>query len=66
MPKKKVIAARTLKDCLPSFPLKTRKQKRKSKFFIATILCFPEEYSFAFMLGAPALLSCSASSSSFV
>jgi len=33
---------------------------------LATILCFPEEYSFAFMLGAPVLLSCSASSSSFV
>jgi len=29
IPKKKVIAARNLKDCLPSLPLKTRKQKTK-------------------------------------
>jgi hypothetical protein len=43
MPKKKVFAALNLTDCLPSLPLKTRKQKeRKSKFFISTILRFPE------------------------
>ena len=31
MTKKKVIAARNLKDCLPSLPLKTRKAKKKIK-----------------------------------
>jgi hypothetical protein len=36
MPKKKVCAARNLKDCLPNLPLKTGKAKRKSKFCIAT------------------------------
>jgi hypothetical protein len=43
MPKKKVIAARNLKDCLPSLPLKTGKAKKeKQSFFIATLLWFPE------------------------
>jgi hypothetical protein len=31
--KKKVFAARNHKDCLPSLPLKTRKQKKKIKVF---------------------------------
>jgi hypothetical protein len=31
--KEKVIAARNLTDCSPNLPLKTGKQKRKSKFF---------------------------------
>jgi hypothetical protein len=44
MPKKKVIAARNLEDCLASLPLKTstqnkKRQKENSKFFIATTLC---------------------------
>jgi hypothetical protein len=43
MSKKKVIAARNLKDCLPSLPLKTRKQKKEKESFLSpTILCFPE------------------------
>ena len=46
MSKKKVIAARDLKDCLPNLPLKTRKSKKKIKGFIATILCFPEIYHY--------------------
>jgi hypothetical protein len=29
MPKKEVIAARDLKDCLPNLPLKRRKAKKK-------------------------------------
>jgi len=33
MPKKKVIAARNLKDCLPSLPFNTRKAKKKIKVF---------------------------------
>jgi len=31
--KKKLIAARDLKGCLPSLPLKTRKEKKKIKVF---------------------------------
>jgi hypothetical protein len=43
MPKKKKIATRTLKDCLPNLPLETGKAQKKIKdFFIATILCFPD------------------------
>jgi hypothetical protein len=42
MPKKKVIVAQNLKECLPSLPLKTRTAKKKTKFLIATILCFSE------------------------
>jgi len=33
MQKKKLIDTRNLKDCLPSLPLKTRKQKKKIKVF---------------------------------
>jgi hypothetical protein len=33
VPKKKDFATRNLKDCLPSLPLKTRKQKKKIKVF---------------------------------
>jgi hypothetical protein len=33
IPKKKVFAARNLKDCLPSLPLKTGEAKKKYKFF---------------------------------
>jgi hypothetical protein len=33
MPKKKYIAARDLKDCLPNLPLKTGKGKKKIKVF---------------------------------
>jgi hypothetical protein len=33
MPKKKVIAARDLKDCLPNLPLKGGKAKKKTNFF---------------------------------
>jgi hypothetical protein len=33
MSKKKVFAARNLKDCLPSLPLKRRKAKKTSKIF---------------------------------
>jgi hypothetical protein len=34
MPKKKVFAARNLKDCLPNLPLKTGKAKKKIKVFL--------------------------------
>jgi hypothetical protein len=33
MPKKKVFAARNLKDCLPSLPLKQESKKKKIKVF---------------------------------
>ena len=32
--KEKVFAARNLEDCLPSLPLKTRKQKKENQFFL--------------------------------
>jgi len=35
MPKKKVFAARSLKDCLPSLPLKTGKQKKENQSFLS-------------------------------
>jgi hypothetical protein len=35
MPKKKVFAARNLKDCLPNLPLKTGKAKKKIKSFLS-------------------------------
>jgi hypothetical protein len=37
--KKKVIAARNLKDCLPNLPLTTGKEKKKSKFFLSRQFC---------------------------
>ena len=39
MPKKEVIAARNLQDCLPSLPLKTRKAKKKIKVFLSRQFC---------------------------
>ena len=39
MPKKKVFAARKLKDCLPSLPLKTRKQKKENQSFLSRQFC---------------------------
>jgi hypothetical protein len=33
MPKKKVFVARDLADCLPKLPLRTGKQKKKTKVF---------------------------------
>jgi hypothetical protein len=35
MPKKKVFAARNLKDCLPNLPLKTGEPNKKIKFFLS-------------------------------
>ena len=35
MPKKKVFAARNLKDCLPNLPLKTGKAKQKIKVVLS-------------------------------
>ncbi len=43
MPKNKVIAARNLKDCYQVYNSKLESKTIKSKFFIMTILCFPEE-----------------------
>jgi hypothetical protein len=42
MPKKKVFAVRNLKDCTKFTPQNKKEKKRKSKFFISSILCFPE------------------------
>jgi hypothetical protein len=42
MSKKKVIAARNLKDWTKITTQNYEKQKRKSIFLIATILCFPD------------------------
>jgi len=39
MPKKKFIAARNLKDCLPNLPLKTRKAKEKIKVLFSRQFC---------------------------
>jgi hypothetical protein len=35
MQKKKVFAARNLKDCLPNLPLETGKAKKKIKVFLS-------------------------------
>jgi hypothetical protein len=40
MPKKKVFAARSLKDCLPSLPLKTGKQKKENQSFLSRFKVF--------------------------
>jgi hypothetical protein len=39
MPKKKVFAARNLKDCLPSLPLKTEKQQKENQSFLSRRFC---------------------------
>ena len=39
MPKKKVFAARNLKDCLPNLPLETGKSKKKIKVFLSRQFC---------------------------
>jgi hypothetical protein len=39
MPKKKVFAARNLKDCLPNLPLETGKAKKKIKVFLSRQFC---------------------------
>ncbi len=45
MPKKKVFAARNLKVTYQIYHSKQETQKKKIKgFFIATILCFPEDW----------------------
>jgi hypothetical protein len=43
IPKKKFIAARNLRVCLPSLPQKKKSEKENQSFFITTILCFPEK-----------------------
>jgi hypothetical protein len=40
--KKKVIAARNLKDCLPKLPRNKKSKKENLSFLMPTILCFPE------------------------
>jgi hypothetical protein len=42
MSKKKVFVARNLKDSYQIYHSDQEKEKRKSKFFIRTILCFPD------------------------
>jgi hypothetical protein len=44
MPKKKVIAARDLKDCLPNLPLKKGKAKKKIKIFLSRQFCASLEF----------------------
>jgi hypothetical protein len=39
MAKKKVFAARNLKDCLPNLPLKTGEAKKKIKVFLSRQFC---------------------------
>jgi hypothetical protein len=39
MPKKKVFAARNLKDCLPNLPLETGKAKKDNNFFLSRQIC---------------------------
>jgi hypothetical protein len=39
MPKKKVFAARNLKDCLPNLQLKKGKAKKKIKVFLSRQFC---------------------------
>jgi hypothetical protein len=42
MPKKKYIAARDLKDCLPNLPLKTGEKKENEIFLSRQFLCFSD------------------------
>jgi len=44
MPKKKVFAARNLKDCLPNLPLKTGKAKKKVFFIMEQFYAFLKDY----------------------
>ena len=44
MPKKKVFAARNLKDCLPSLPLETGKAKKKITVFLSRQFCASLKY----------------------
>ena len=51
-PKKKVISARNLEDCLPSLPLKTRKAKNENQIFYrdSFVLLFIFERTTVFFL----------------